>query len=195
MPCNDECTLIIYISGPYTTPGKYGNAIFTPNTGKYDGNVIDLGRHENDCLGKLSLCPKGLTLSLWFKADPPSHVWPILFSSTHFTIYFELKGHLRLKALLQNGTHQIKYSTLAHIAPIVWTHLGITYIANSGFEFFHNGCKLTKPNPIVLPMTPVLKNFELGCAGGQKCMKVAYDDLRIWSSVKDEQFMWWLSKK
>ena len=186
----------IYISGPYTTQGKHGNAIFTPNIGTLDDNVISLGTHENDCLGNIPLCPNGLTLSLWFKAEPQSHPWPHVFSSTYFTVLFNNgPGVLKLRTLLRNGTHQIWYLDLSIVAPNVWTHFGFTYTANTGINFFQDGCKLTRPkNPQIAEMTPVIKDFELGCTDGAHCAKITYDDFRFWTTAKDEQFMWWLSK-
>ena len=185
--------LTIFISGPYIVQGKYGNAIFTPNTGSLNDKVINLGTHENDCLGNLALCPNGVTLSLWFKVDDPFS-WPIMIYSTHFIFAIErTSGGLKLKSHSKSMTHEITYHQLSTIKTNIWTHFALTYTTNSGYEFFQDGCKLTKQNPVIRPMTPVIRNFELGCANGANCMKIAYDDFKFWSTAKDEQFMWWLA--
>ena len=185
--------LTIFISGPYIVQGKYGNAIFTPNTASLNDKVINLGTHENDCLGKLSLCPKGLTFSLWFKLDPHTDIWRNLFTSTHFTVSLvKVSGVLKLNSFIRNGTHQIKHVGLTVITPYTWSHFGFTYSVNYGSEFFHNGCKLTNPNPVITAKIPDIRNFQFGCYRGEYCTKAAYDDFRFWTAAKDEQFMWWL---
>ena len=190
--------LTLYISGPHITPGKQGNAIFTPNTGTTHGNVIDLGTHENDCLGSLSLCPNGVTLSLWFKIDSVFS-WPMLMSSTYFVIGMDeipgAPGSVKVKSHSLNVTHEITYYELYIVQPNVWTHFALTYNVNSGYEFFQDGCKLTKEskNTYIKETAPVIKNFELGCSKGSNCVKFAYDDFKFWSTAKDEQFMWWLA--
>ena len=153
-----------------------------------------LGHHKNDCLGNLTLCPNGSTLSIWFKLESRITDFSHLFHSTlysprvrtyssDYAIYF----HLR------NETHKQVLSDFPRLLYGEWHHLGITY--NSGFEVYVDGCVPLGITKKMFQESLVYKNeFEFGCDGGNKCTRAHLDDLRFWNVKKSRIFMWWLSK-
>lgn len=189
------------VTGPYITSGKIGNAIYTPNVRANDNNTIDLGSHQGDCFGMVWNCPDGATLSLWFKTELPtySHDLTMLFKSSTMTVImeeesgsFELRPNLHL-----NATHHARLRGFPPVTPGEWHHLGITYSLRNGFEVFFDGCKSSDITSTVTPKSLTVVDIMLGCQTKQEfryCPVTHYDDLRFWTALKSDRFMWWLWK-
>ena len=181
-------------SGPQVTEGRYGNAIYTPNTeGKVDDNVINLGTHENDCFGNVSLCTNGATLSLWIKVALPSHRWPRIIDGSWFAFWLRFKNNeILLSAQGKNGTHVHLIKYFAKVTNNQWHNIGITFSPGNGFEVYFDGCR-TIPTQIS-DATLIPRSIQLGCQNGVNCAEISYDDLRFWTAKKSPYFMWWLWK-
>ena len=184
---------IFTIVGPYVTGGRHGNAIYTPNSGTLDDNFINLGSHQDDCLGRMFDCPGGATFSLWFKAPPQSHVWPVVCEGTSLTIYTKWASNtLGVRVTVKNSTHAHKYN-IGLVSLNEWHLIGITYSQSAGYEVYYDGCISSKA-PSITMATPSHKDFQLGCFNRANCIKLNYDDLRVWNARKSPQFMWLLWK-
>ena len=188
--------LLLFISGPSTSSGKLGNALFFPNTGKHDDNVLRLGSHSNDCFGNVSLCPNGLTFALWFKLESQITGWSHPFHGIPYRPYFETylnsyKPHINLL----NATHLHAFHGIPVLSYGEWHHLGITYDATSGFAVYIDGC-VPADNTILKSTVnwAIPNDFVLGCEGGTKCTRVHLDDLRFWTAKKSALFIWHLWK-
>ena len=183
------------ISGPHLTVGRYGNAVYTPNTeGFTDDNVINLGTHDNDCFGNVSLCTNGATLSFWMKAGRPSYGWPKLLDGSWFEFWFRFKNDELLATVrLQNGTHRHDLIHFAKITYNQWHNVGMTFSPGNGFEVYFDGCKTIRTGiQTSNSLNPV--HIELGCAGGDHCAKINYDEIRFWTATMSPSFMWSLSQ-
>ena len=188
-------TILHSISGPYLTTGKYGKAVYTPNTeGHYDDNQINLGTHDNDCFGNVSHCTNGATLSFWIKAHEQMGISPRLLLGSWFFFGFNMKnGELLESATLRNGTHSHFYTHFAKVTYNQWHNIGMTYSPGKGFEVYFDGCKALRTG--LATSAPISTSIELGCTyGGQYCCMVNYDELRFWAATKSPRFMWWLSQ-
>ena len=171
--------------------GRFGNAVYTPNTGTYDDNVINLGSHLNNCLGRISECPNGSTFSLWFKPLQHPHNWPVLLNSSNYNVALEQTPHGFVPGVrLNNGTHEHHFSNFGKVSQDAWHHFGLTYSRIDGFEVYIDGCR--GKAFLVRPVSPVAKDFELGCRRGANCAKVLYDEFRFWTVKKSQQFVGWL---
>ena len=127
--------MLAYFAGPYTTTGKYGNAIMIPNNGAQDDNAIRMGAHSNSCFGNLNLCFNGATFSLWFKfgAETITQTTSI-FQAPYLHIFTEdKKGEVKVRLETSNGTHLRRFFSLPAFAPGEWHLIGITYSKISDF--------------------------------------------------------------
>ena len=182
------------ISGPQLTAGKYGNAVYTPNTqGSNDDNVISLGTHDNDCFGNVGLCTNGATLSFWIKGVRPRYLWPRLLDGSWFEFWFELRNNeLLVSAAMKNGTHYHQFIFFAKMTYDQWHNIGMTFSPGSKPEVYFDGCKTEAVENRISAGMPILRTIELGCFRGATCVEIHYDDLRFWTATKSPQFMWWL---
>ena len=183
-------------SGPYTTKGKLGKAVFFPNNAKNDNNALRLGHHKDDCLGNVTLCPNGSTLSLWFKLDQSIGSWGHLFDGTLYHAAFKTDSmNYTFLLHLRNETHKQVISNLPTLSYKVWHQLGITYHPTSGYEVYIDGFVPNGLSKVTEQRTLVYKNqFQLGCNNGGLCLRVYLDDLRFWTVKKSKSFMLWLWK-
>ena len=165
-----------------------------PNTAYQDDNVISLGNHSTDCFGNVSLCPNGITFSLWFKVEATFGLYSHVFQSTclHAFINKMANGDLRLFATLKNGTHRLKHELFPLFTPNVWHHLAFTYSSKQEFNVWYDGNIHTDNVTIWKTPSPTV-DFELGCSSRiHKCLRIAFDDLRFWKVWKNPNFMLWL---
>ena len=177
-------------AGPSTSVGKYDNGIFLPNTANSDDNFISLGTHSNDCFGSVTLCPNGVTFSLWFKPDSQFGTWSHLCQSTYIHGFFKqlANGNLKLSIDFRNGTHRYRYDSLPEIILNMWHHLGITYSAKYGLNIYFDGVVQTGNFAIISSgISP--KTWELGCTGKKFCIRIMYDDLRFWKMWKNPELV------
>ena len=153
-----------------------------------------LGSHKNDCLGNLTLCQNGSTLSLWFKLESSIVNWSHFFQSTLY--YAPLRTYATDYAIhfhLRNETHDQRWFDFPRLLYGEWHHLGVTY--NSGFEVYVDGCVPTGLSKSMVEESLVYKNeFDFVCDRGNKCTRAHLDDIRFWNIKKSRVFMWWLSK-
>ena len=183
---------IFTIVGPYVTGGSDGNAIYTPNSGTLDDNFINLGSHQDDCLGRMFDCPGGATFSLWFKAPQQVAGWPTMCSGTSFGIYNKWASNkLDLRVRMKNSTHTHS-ANLGLVSLNEWHLIGITYSQSAGYEVYYDGC--SSKTYITTFAAPSHKDFQLGCFNQANCIKMYFDDLRVWNARKSPQFMWLLWK-
>ena len=185
---------LYFLTGPEVTIGKLGNAIFLPNIERFDDNVIKLGDHNNDCLGNISLCPGGVTLSLWFKIEYYITNWSHLFRSTSFYCPMHCNAtSCALYVYVRNESHMQQFPSFTDLSYGKWHHMGIACDESSSCVVYIDGCvpsgtyKVTRQENLV-----DRKDFELGCDNGNKCTRVHYDELRFWTVKKSQLFMWWL---
>ena len=182
-------------SGPSLTAGKYGNAVYTPNTnGHSDGNTINLGLHNDDCFGNVSLCINGATLSLWIKTAQPTHMWPRIIAGSWFIFWLKYENSETLvSATLKNGSHELVIRYFTKLSYNQWHNIGMTYSPKDGFEVYFDGCKIALTSQVIANI-PTPMSIELGCYNGGNCVEAKYDDLRFWTAKKNPHFMWWLWK-
>ena len=155
--------------------------------------MINLGTHNDDCFGNVSLCTNGATLSFWIKAPQPSYVWPKLLGAPWFELWFHLKNNeFLLNAAIQNGTHKHEFIYFAKITYDQWHNIGMTFSPGSRPEIYFDGCKTQAVENRILAGVPVQSTIEMGCFSGANCAEITYDDLRFWTATKSPQFMWWL---
>ena len=154
-----------------------------------------LGGHSNDCLGNVTLCPDGTTLSLWFKLESQVGNWAHLLQSTLYFVLCQTFGSNYFTHIyLRNETHDQHFSDFPPLSYGTWYHLGITYQPHLGYEVYIDGCLPVGHTKNSHQWTPAIQNFQLGCDYGNKCMKVFLDDLRFWTAKKSHVFMYWLWK-
>ena len=183
-------------SGPYTVKGKLGEAVFFPNEVKNDDNALKLGHHKTDCLGNVTLCPNGSTLSLWFRIESSIGDWGHMFDGTMHHAAFKTDSinytfHLHLK----NETHEEVIRNFPTFSYRVWHQLGITYDPTSGYEVYVDGSIPSGLTKVTEQRNLVYRNqFRLGCNNGHSCLRVHLDDFRFWTVKKSKSFMWWLWK-
>ena len=164
-----------------------------PNTAHQDDNVISLGNHSTDCFGNVTLCPNGITFSLWFKVEAAYGEGSHVFQSTclHAFIKKMANGNLQLWATLKNGTHRLKYESFSLVTPNVWHQLGFTYSSKHEFNVWYDG-NIHDNVKIVKTPSPTM-DFELGCSNRvQYCIRIIFDDLKFWKVWKNHNFMKWL---
>ena len=182
----------IFFTGPYIVSGKHGNAIFTPNTGTFDDNVIDIGEHQTDCLGKASNCPGGMTFSIWIKLDQQPHQYPTLLDSNNLVIHgYSVVDKFYITNDLRNETHKFEYKSV--LSYNEWHLIAYTYTATAGFQLYMDGCKYPPRRISVFSVAIAPKSVTLGCRVERAyCSAVNFDDIRVWNEKKDEAFMWLL---
>ena len=171
-------------------PGKYGRCIHIPNVGPDDGIHINLYDHSNDCFGKVTLCPKGVTFSIWFKAPAQTHDSLCMFSSPMMRIFFNrmLDGQLQPRYILNDTSY------LALGNPVTldeWHHIGIVYY-NTEWAVYRDGCKesLGTGDTAGAPAGNQVGIIHIGCEGGSNCMNVYVDTIRFYNEMKNGHFMW-----
>ena len=168
-----------------------------PNDEEDSGIYVDIGQHQNDCLGNIMLCTKGLTLSLWFQGQKQKAKYPVLFISSSIKVHFKQgKNDLDLYITLTNTTHQKAYTSgLPVVTFDEWHLIAITYSTNKDFEVYYDGHKLDNALPTFITtatLSPV--NVQFGCSSALDCGKFHYDDFRFWNVRKSPRFMWYLWK-
>ena len=168
--------------------GKYGSGIHLPNWGTIDDNIISLGNHDNDCLGNVMLCPKGVTMSIWFKAPTQAHVWPWILNSPAFRLFVEILSDGRLKPTF--GLDGTLYDYQGEPLTLNEWHLIVYTYKDLGFNVYIDGCKL----PIYFRKILAAQQgiYEIGCKLYANCMTLTVDDFRFWGEQKDDHFIWWL---
>ena len=148
-----------------------------------------MGLHANDCLGNVTLCPDGVTVSFWIYVFSQSHSWPFLFHGTSIDILaYTPSTNPRADGVVFNGTHS--WTSGDRLIYDYWHHYALVYTAKDGVTWYSDGYRRD-------PETPKLQdrrswNLELGCANSKNCAKAKYDDLRVWNEAKDENFIWHL---
>ena len=179
---------------PSIEQGKFGNAIFLPNSGSIDDAYISLGRQNSNCLDNMTLCTNGMTLTFWFKAAQQNHDWPNILFSTTFAMYMKrYQGKLELVTHISNGTHRIDFhdATTPRVTMRKWHLVAFTY-SQSKFKFYYDGCEVTT-EPSIIQKSPIIRDFTLGCKdSGENCPRNYYDDLRFWSAARGPRFIHWL---
>ena len=177
--------------GPSIATGKFHKALQVPNTAATEGNKLSLGLHENDCLGNVTLCPDGVTVSLWIYMFSQYHQWPYMASGSMFEIMGRTsRGQIprTFQITLFNGTH--KWTTEHGLIYSYWHYFAFVYTKKDGYTLFFDGYHY---NPIIPTVwVKASRNLELGCREGSLCSKAKYDDLRVWNEAKDENFIWHL---
>ena len=168
-------------------PGKHGNAIHLPNAQTYDDNIISLGNHDNDCLGNVILCPKGVTFSIWFKAPAQVHDWPWLLLSSEIRVYMRRLADGRLEP--NYAMHAKEYGSKDLFTLNEWHLLVLTY-HDLQFKAYQDGCEV----PVTFQYDLQIRqfDFDIGCKLTGNCMIVTVDDFRFWGEEKDSRFVWWL---
>ena len=159
--------------------------------------MIDLGLHNTDCLGKVELCPNGMTLSFWFKTSVHVSPYVRLVASPSITIDIEPTDPIGswLYINLNDDIQGYYFEGEREISHDTWHNIVFTYSALTKFDVFIDGCPLTK-NMVYYnsggPDTEEATRFQLGCYSGSKCARITYDDLRLWNVLKDKYFIWHL---
>ena len=167
--------------------GRFGNALEVQNSGTHGTTKLSLGTHENDCLGNLTLCPDGVTISFWIYMFKQSHQWPApIVGSTFYFICKTPSTNPVFRPTIYNGTHEWNKET--QMIYDYWHHFAFVYTAKDGLTWYSDGYRHD-------PITPGLysrgsRNLEMGCLGTRNCAKAKYDDLRVWNEAKDEKFIW-----
>ena len=182
---------MFFFSGPTVSSGRFGNAIFTPNNSTFDDNRILLGSHENDCLENVTLCPDGVTVSLWIYMFEQSHQWPAPVNGPLFFLFAYAGSPAGspgpyIVVRLYNATHEWRKGR-----PLIydyWIHFAFVYSAKDGFTLYSDGYRQDPLSP--KPKSRKSVNLEMGCLGMKHCTKAKYDDLRVWNEAKDENFIW-----
>ena len=167
-----------------------GNALQVPNTGSLDDNKLYLGHHDNDCLGNVTHCPDGLTISFWIYMFQQSYQWPYSLRGTffEFSAYTPATNPFHA-ASVYNGTHRWGLGG-DRIIYDYWHHYAFVYTAEGGFVIYTDGYRRDQDGPHS-EVRPSIE-YEMGCIGSQNCAKAKYDDLRVWNEAKDEDFIWHL---
>ena len=176
-------------SGPVLTSGKFDEALQVPNTGTGDGNKLSLGRHETDCLGNVTICPDGVTVSFWIYMYYHSDEWTYPVYGPMFQIMAKPYGGSTGGTFvigLYNGTHRWRIGQ--GLIYDHWHHFAFVYKEKEGFVWFFDGYRYNQITPIAEKRTS--GKLELGCKRVTNCSKTKYDDLRVWNEAKDETFIW-----
>ena len=166
-----------------------------PNPDTFGGHYITLGRHTDECLDNVTLCPNGSTLSFWFKAEQQAFKWPRLFTSTTYFFYFRRLNDGRLSPSSRVQKDVQWHMALPEEMPVVttneWHMISFTFGQASGFKLYYDGCTISSL-PRLKQTNPQLRDFEFGCASGGNCPKIHYDEFRFWTSEKSPRFISWL---
>ena len=186
--CNGTniCCCCIF-PAPTISSGKVGSAIRVNNRNTYGSTKLSFGRHETDCLGNVTLCPNGVTISFWIYMYKQSHMYPRPVDGPTIEIMGITKpssGEFRLS--LYNTTH--RWHKRQFIIYNYWHHLAFVYTAKDGFTWYFDGYRYNPFNGKEIYRGA--QDFEVGCRGGAHCSKAKYDDLRVWNEAKDEKFIW-----
>ena len=158
-----------------------------------DDNYLTLAT-IGTCLEHAERCTNGMTLAFWVKVSQGQVArFPTLLSSSSVTCYsvprttgFWLRFYVQ-----ETATQRLGYGGSKIYSYDQWHLMVVAYSAQSGTEFYLNGCPLDLGAPNPGSRARVAGNLIVGCNKAY-CMIGNWDDLRFWTSKKDKHFMWTL---
>ena len=170
-----------------TSQGVANQSLETDGKGAW----VNFGSFVNTCLSEPSLCPYGLTVTLWIKYAILDNNGIQYFMGTSgtkeglrgFLIYqdfpYDREDHLAVK--VENGTVLWKRSFA--VPRDTWTHVTFTWDDRDGLVIYANGSavggepdgKTTKPQDVYFT------TFTLGRPNNKMVFsKAAYDEIAMW---------------
>ena len=183
------------IAGPSIEPGRHGSSIHLPNVNVSGNNSLTLAT-LGTCLAEIERCTNGMTLAFWVKG-PQSQVstLPNFLSSSSVTIFNGLSptGFLIRFVIQESAARAVKYWGNVQLKFDEWHLLAVTYSTQFGAKFYLNGCPLKMEAPTLISNSRVASYLIIGCNKYyMRCVHGNFDDLRIWTSEKDKDFIWML---
>ena len=181
---------VYVMSDGYVGQGLYLNGI---------DQWLDLGIHDNDCFGNVSLCNHGFSFGLWMKIRPKQGIYChyVLASGKNHeaNIYSVCRknGFLRVSVSTWNRLYKSQtYPVKDH----VWFHVGVTWEARIGLSVLVDGAPIEEPG--VIDGTRLEQEIGTQVTMGRRTNstrtrympEVTVDELYFWETWMSDLDMW-----
>ncbi len=177
-----------------TESGRIGRALFTDGIDQY----VDLGSSLREyCVGDLSFCQKGVTLSLWLKTMDTGEPQQYYISSgaqttaSHGLALLRSMNDLYCRARHPNGKEWSISGGAESWEDGVWAHVMVTWEINEGLFVYVNGSLYASTDFVFQSGAgDAFPHFMIGRRNDEVdgFGKAWYDDIRFYNEVKSQQF-------
>ncbi|XP_060080041.1 uncharacterized protein LOC132559439 isoform X2 [Ylistrum balloti] len=175
------------VGSPVQVPGVVGRALKLSGLGQY----LDIGQHQDSCLGNLEKCPNGITIGAWMNFQAFFENMFIMSTGKNGLRMFH-KDRKIYVTVDQDGKHwEVSFP---RVEPETWNHMEMSWHPDHGLSMYVNNTLVAKSRYTNVPIEVAnnVPNFYVGRANDGDSLETVndasmiIDEMEIWFGRREE---------